>query len=388
MRVAYVSADPGVPVFGRKGASVHVREVVRALRRRGATVELFAARHGGEAPADLADVRVHRLPSPGRGPAAERERRAQRAAETLPRLLAAAGPFDLLYERYSLWSTAALDWAAGAGVPSLLEVNSPLVEEQARHRALVDRVGAERRAREAFASAGAVLTVSEPVAAWVRATRPTAAIAVVPNGVDVERFAVPRRPSAGPVTVGFVGTLKPWHGVEHLVEAVGRLAAAGRPLRLLLVGDGPQRPALEDAVAAAGIASDTSWTGAVEPDRVPALLAGVDIAAAPYPASADRYFSPLKVLEYLAAGVPVVASRIGQVPALLEGGRAGVLVPPGDSAALAAALDALAGDTQRRAELAAAGRRAAAGRSWDAVVAQALAAAARGVPASAAGRVA
>lgn len=200
MRVAYVSADPGVPVFGRKGASVHVREVVRALRRRGATVELFAARHGGEAPADLADVRVHRLPSPGRGPAAERERRAQRAAETLPRLLAAAGPFDLLYERYSLWSTAALDWAAGAGVPSLLEVNSPLVEEQARHRALVDRVGAERRAREAFASAGAVLTVSEPVAAWVRATRPTAAIAVVPNGVDVERFAVPRRPSAGPVT--------------------------------------------------------------------------------------------------------------------------------------------------------------------------------------------
>lgn len=67
MRLAYVCADPGIPVFGAKGASIHVQEVIRAFRRQGLQVRLFAMRLGGEPPADLRDLPVHCLPEPPRG---------------------------------------------------------------------------------------------------------------------------------------------------------------------------------------------------------------------------------------------------------------------------------------------------------------------------------
>lgn len=233
MRVAYVCADPGVPVFGRKGASVHVQEVVRALLRRGARVTLFASRTGGEVPAGLEGVEVRRLPRPksidGRAlPAADRERALQAADAQLPAALAAAGPFDLVYERYALWSTGALRHARATGTPSVLEVNAPLVDEQAEHRELIDAAGALRATQVAFAEADAVVAVSRPVADWARALgAPAARVHVVPNGVDPDRF--PPRAAAGrrttdPFTVGFVGTLKPWHGTEVLVDAVAAWA--------------------------------------------------------------------------------------------------------------------------------------------------------------------
>jgi glycosyltransferase involved in cell wall biosynthesis len=95
----------------------------------------------------------------------------------------------------------------------------------------------------------------------------------------------------------------------------------------------------------------------------------MDLAVAPYPDLPDLYFSPLKVYEYLAAGLPVVASAVGQVPAALEGGRLGTLVRPGDAGALADALAALRADVVRRTALRAATRAAAVERhTWRAVV--------------------
>jgi hypothetical protein len=166
MRIAYLCADPGVPVFGRKGASVHVQAVVDALARRGADVHLLAAREGGEPPAALRDVALHRLPCP-RGQPAARERTALAANSATSAALDAAGPFDLVYERHALWSHAAMEHTRASGTPGLLEVNAPLVEEQAAHRVLVDRAGAERAARRSFAAASALLAVSQPVADWL-----------------------------------------------------------------------------------------------------------------------------------------------------------------------------------------------------------------------------
>jgi hypothetical protein len=90
---------------------------------------------------------------------------------------------------------------------------------------------------------------------------------------------------------------------------------------------------------------DAEFTGAVAPDSVPGLLHECDAAAAPYPQPVpgrDDYFSPLKVYEYLAAGMPVVAPGVGQIPSILEDGRTGLLVAPGDPSAFAAALLRLA----------------------------------------------
>ncbi|HEV8115653.1 MAG TPA: glycosyltransferase, partial [Acidimicrobiales bacterium] len=95
--------------------------------------------------------------------------------------------------------------------------------------------------------------------------------------------------------------------------------------------------------------------GAVDPVAITTLLHRMDVAVAPYPASAT-YFSPLKLYEYLAAGLPVVASRVGQIPDVIEDGRTGRLCPPEDPCALAEAVLGLRKDPEAAAALAAAGR--------------------------------
>ncbi|MFF2453066.1 glycosyltransferase family 4 protein, partial [Isoptericola sp. NPDC058082] len=193
MRVAYVSSDPGVPVFGRKGSSVHVQAVLRELVRAGCEVHVVTTRPGDDTPADLADVVVHRVPVTPTGSTAGRERALQDAdaqvGDLLDGLNQRAG-IDLVYERYSLWGTAATAWARDAGVPSVLEVNAPLVAEQRTHRDLVDEVGAERCARAAVGAATAVVAVSGPVAAWAadRAGEHPAKVHVLANGVDTARI--------------------------------------------------------------------------------------------------------------------------------------------------------------------------------------------------------
>jgi len=106
MRVAYICADLGVPIFGTKGCSVHAQEVLRALRACGAEIELFAARLDGDPPPDLRSLRVHELPSLAGSDLAARERAALGANRSLVAALEGAGPFDVVYERYSLWSFA------------------------------------------------------------------------------------------------------------------------------------------------------------------------------------------------------------------------------------------------------------------------------------------
>ncbi len=402
-RVAYVCADPGIPVFGTKGASVHIQELVRAWRARGAEVEVYAVRRGDDVPADLADLPVHVVPvAKDRDPAA-REVAQQRAAAELAEMVAASGP-DVVHERYSLFSTVlprvrrAL--RAGVGrtgeprVTTVLEVNAPLVDEQRTHRVLVDEAGAAQALALQLGAADVVACVSEPVAAWVRGhlgaddraaadvlgaahashhacagtvrhiRRPAhgcdtpflhrgagPAVVVTPNGVNTDRIRPVTPDLGGDPVVVFVGTLKPWHGVEDLVRAA---ALARVPWRLRLVGDGPQRTALGELAAEHGV--DLEMVGAVAPEQVPAALEGALVAVAPYPDSGDHYFSPLKVYEYAAAALPVVASRIGQIPEVVQDGTTGVLVPPSDPAALAAAVDGLAADPDAARRMGAAAR--------------------------------
>ena len=360
MRIAYVCTDPGVPVFGRKGASVHVQAVLTALLRRGGEVHLITARTGGTPPPELAGVQVHEITRARHTDPGEREVACQQAdaevADILDRLHRAQG-LDLVYERYALWGRSASAWSRAAGLPHLLEVNAPLVTEQAKHRVLVDRAGAEAVAAAAISATTAALCVSDQVADWARgyADDPTR-VHTVANGVDTTRITPAPMADGSTFTVGFVGTLKPWHGVETLLEAVALMLADDPSYRLLLVGDGPQRAALQDLADRLGIAAQTELTGALDPVAIPDQLHRMHVAVAPYPAAADFYFSPLKMYEYLAAGLPTVASMVGNLPDLLGQGRLGVLVEPEEPRKLADAITALRQDPQRRRRLGQAGR--------------------------------
>jgi glycosyltransferase involved in cell wall biosynthesis len=369
MRIAYICADPGVPVFGTKGCSIHVQEIIRALSRLGHEVTLFARRRGGEAPADLADIHYVDLAKPDATAGSARELQLVQLDADIAPLLDLHGPFDMLYERYALWSLAAVKWAQRNGVPSVLEVNAPLVEEQATHRELAHRELAEMLSSETFYAAHRIVAVSTGVARWlVRDGVDSAKIDVLANGVDAARFAPAFDLQNAEPVIGFVGTLKPWHGLDILVDAAAQLNTQDIPFRLLLVGDGPERATVEHALADHGLTNRTELTGAVAPAEIPALLARMDIAVAPYPDLDDFYFSPLKVMEYMAAGRAVIASRIGDIDGLIRHDETGLLCKAGDRQALAQALDELIRSPQSRSRLGSAARlHAVTELGWDSV---------------------
>lgn len=393
MRVAYISTDPGIDAFGTKGASVHLQAIVRAMLRRGASVDLVTPRADGDAAPDLAAdprLRIHRLPKVRTAGLAEREVGLLGSEAATAGILDGLGSLDLVYERYALWSHTATAWARAHGVPSVLEVNAPLPVEQATHRGLVDAAGAYATTRASLTNASAVFGVTDTVADWARSLshRPER-VATIANGVDT-RAVTPRRTplhdgGEAPFTLGFVGTLKAWHGVETLLEALTVLdrgisgPSPGPEIprkgawRLLIVGDGPRAGDLRALAERLGVAELVEWTGAVAAHEVPALLRRMDVACAPYPALTDFYFSPLKVTEYLAAGLPVIASAVGSLPALLGHGAHGDLVAPDDPTAIATAAQALRADVVRRRALREDNRAAALTQDWDHVLGATLA---------------
>ncbi len=362
MRVAYVCTDPGVPVFGRKGCSIHVQAVLREMVAAGCEVTLVARRFDGELPADLYSIRVCELKSIKTRVTADREQLLSAANRELRIELERAQPFDLVYERYSLWSNAAMQFAAVNGVASILEINAPLVREQATHRELIDRELAVELSHNALQLAQVRLAVSAGVANQIRADFELSAdeqIDVVPNGVTPERFAAARRQvghrlnhvdASNSFVVGFVGTLRPWHGLTTLGAAFTELHHRVPSAKLLIVGDGHAREELEAELSPAA-RDATIITGALQHDGVPLWMAQMDVAVAPYPKSDGFYFSPLKVLEYFATGLPVVCSSASTFGGLVNEFNA-MFFDAGDSANLAAVLQRLHDDLGQRRRLA------------------------------------
>jgi glycosyltransferase involved in cell wall biosynthesis len=357
VRIVYLCADRGIPLLGAKGASVHLRSLAAALARRGNETILACRRLDGDNPPP-SGVRVERLP-----PSEEEQ---PGWIETLLRDAMA----DVLLERYSLDSGPGLEAAKRVGVRYVLEVNAPLVEEAARYRGLTDAASCRERERSLIAASDRVIAVSSGILTHALASGAAAGrVRVIPNGVDLALFRRARRGRirahlglGGKVVVGFAGSLKPWHGVIELVSAFAGLTGRAQ---LLLVGDGPEREAVAQAAGRLGLEGRVIMTGAVPHACVPDYLSAMDVGVAPYLPQERFYFSPLKVAEYMAAGLPVVASDQGDLPALLAG--AGLLVPPGETARLAGALCQLVGDEESRLRLGRAARAKARTLSWDRV---------------------
>jgi L-malate glycosyltransferase len=172
------------------------------------------------------------------------------------------------------------------------------------------------------------------------------------NGINLERFAPPPNGRPGPPTAIAVANLIPEKGVHLLVEAFSRIDLP--EARLQIVGDGPELGRLQDLARSRGIESRVTFMGLR--DDVHALLQRAHVLV--HPCVWEEAFG-LNLAEALATGCPVVASRIGATPEIVTDRDTGLLLPPGDIDALAAAVGSILGDSALREQLGTRARRSA-----------------------------
>lgn len=339
-------------IQSRDGQSVHIEELVGALRAQGHEVLVVgpsfyqASDFGGES---STVARLRRLLPGAAGEAAE-------LAYNVPayrRLARACRDFkpDLIYERCNLLFLAGTWLARRTGLPLYLEVNSPLAAERTQHGTLRLQRLAHALERLVWRSATRVLPVTQVLADVVAAAGvPRDRLRVVPNGVVLERFPEQPERAEAVVTLGFVGFVRDWHGMDALIR---QMASDPAPLRLVVVGDGPARPDLEALAAGLGLADRVRFTGVVEHALVPAAVAGFDIALQP---KVVAYASPLKIFDYMAAGRAIVAPDQPNIREILRHEETALLFNPADPNALWQAVQRLAADPALRARLGAAAR--------------------------------
>lgn len=191
---------------------------------------------------------------------------------------------------------------------------------------------------------------------------PAGSLTLVPNGVEVEAFATAEPDPGlrdGP-TLLFVGRLERRKGLAHLCRAYAGLRARHPDLRLVVVGDGPERAPCERALPA-GVAEGVTFLGRVEQGDLPGMYACADVVVAP---SLGGESFGVVLLEAMAARRPVVASDIPGYRTVLRDGVEGRLVPPGDVDALEQALDALLGNPALREAMAAEAAASVAAYDW------------------------
>jgi len=266
---------------------------------------------------------------------------------------------DILYERYTLFNFAGLATARRKGIPLVLEVNAPLAYERATYEHLALQRLAQQCERSVCSKSNLVVVVSTPLKDYLLTQKvPASHVVVLPNGVDPEifypdpvagrevrcRYGIPLEA----VVVGFAGILRPWHGVELLFEAIAQMREGRDKLHMLIVGDGPSRQQLEQLATARGIQDLVTITGRVPHRDIPRYLNAFDIGVS---LRAPFYASPMKVLEYMATGIAVVAPRMPNLQDLINEDQNGMLFRAEEIGNLITVLSSLLQDSQKRRRL-------------------------------------
>lgn len=381
---------------------LHIRAVCSALRQRGHAVQLLTFRaQQAQVTADEAfqawQPAVQPITTGNTFRAVERPIRFAQSRLRLPYLrlfdslryaeavYRSCGDCDALYERHWLHSYGGLLAARRLGVPLVLEINGDILQEYRQLNMKLSRT--QWRAlhfiiARTFRYADHLIAVSEPLRQTLltKWSLNPKKVTVVPNGVAIERFQ-PMTPvqiaatrqrfqlNGSPIVV-FVGTFKPWHGLDQLLEAFASLSPE-RNTQLLLIGDGPMREQLEEQAQKLQIEQRVSVTGLLPPDDVAALLTAADIAVlSPRATPAAQAQSPMKLFEYMAAGRAIIAPALPNIESVLRHGRNGYLVAADDAQALASAIQLLLDDQTLRKQLGQAARlQAVQQHSWDAAAA-------------------
>lgn len=339
MRVVYVSTLAG------GGPVSHLRDLAPAVAEEGADVEVVVATGALAAAFEAAGIRAHVAPLASKYDAAGGAR--------MLRLLRGADVVHTQDRRAGWLARPAARLTGAAVVHTLHGLPEEIAASVGRDGLVVAPGVSARRVRwllsgylpleGALARLGAVVTVSHAMRDFlVRHGVPRGRVEVIPSGIDVRRHERPR--AHEPPRVGVVTKLEHWKGVDVLVDAAARIDL---PFELHVFGDGSLRDELGRRARDAGVAATFHGEVTDARDRV----AGMDVFV--LPSRAENL--PIAILEAMAEALPVVASRTGGIAELVADGETGLLAPPDDSAALAAAIESLLRDPERGRALGAAG---------------------------------
>jgi glycosyltransferase involved in cell wall biosynthesis len=320
------------------GTENYLTRIARDVRDHGVAMEICALERVGSNVAELerAGIRVHATPY---------ERRAQasntltllRTVDTIRRIVRSGG-FDIVHT-YLFWSDVL--GVAGAKLAGCRRI---IVSRRALHSWAHSKSaffhGLEQlsnvMADELVANSSAVLRDVEEHEKHLPAIR-----TVIYNGIDVADYQPARRTADGRLRLVTVGALAPRKGQEYAIEALAMLASQGIDATMDLVGSGPDEARLRRNVAAAGLDGRVNF-------------AGEQVDPRPYLARADIFVLPSRqegfsnaILEAMASGLPVVATSVGGNAEAVIDGEGGLIVPPEDGPALAAAIGGLAKNRPR-----------------------------------------
>ncbi len=348
------------------GQAVHIRSLIAAFVEQGhsvyeeALVRRMQAPAGGPVMAPPKPVRVEEQPARIAGgwsalgsiPRFMRElAEYSYAVPARHRLVQAGRGFgaELLYERYAFGNTAGVSAARQLGIPLILEVNSPMVLELTKTRGITFKGLARRTENWVFQQADLVCVVTQVLGDMLvdLGVDPSRLI-VTPNGVNLKAFSKPDRERAreqlglagvqGPV-LGFVGYSRPWHRLDLVVDGLSRPELA--QAHLVLIGEGPAHPELAQRAIHAGVSDRVHFAGSRPHIEIPSLLPAFDLGLVP---AINPYASPLKLHEYMAAGIPSVVPDQPNLREVLNDGVEAVFFRAEDGGALVEAVIRLVRD--------------------------------------------
>ncbi len=371
MKILYLCADPGIPVFGRKGCSTHVRETCLVLERLGHQVRLLCSnddgdRDGSSLQVDLVEPpRSRKLSFDGRHILLN-----YRFGRRLDQLVREWQP-DAIYERYTLYNTAGSRAARRYDLPRLVELNAFLTREQEGRI----RLGSLARfvERRIVRQSPCIIVVSEPLVREISELGfPRERIVKMPMAVDLHRFSPGdgtetrrRLGLEGVFVIGYVGTLSGWHGLELLDQVAARLRQLQAPPFAFVVigGEGEKLELSRRRVREAGLADHVRFIGSVSHDEIPAHLRALDVGVVP---DTTYWSSPAKLFEYQACGIPALAPDYPAIREAMDHGCEGFIFEPLQVERMAQLALEMIRDPQRTAQMGqSARRRAERDHSWE-----------------------
>ena len=260
-----------------------------------------------------------------------------------------------VWQHHDLFQTRGLRLAKRLGVPSVLFVDAPYVWESKKwgvHRPgwewFTKRWGDSHPCREA----DLVLVVSEEVKRAVMDLGiDESRILITPCTVSQKMFDQAKgnelRKSLGLTNnfvIGWVGSFRKFHSLDILVEAFRDVSTSIPKAKLLLVGDGPERVRLQEKIESFGLNERVIFSGNVPHNEIHEYISSFDLAVLPSQSNEGFHYSPLKLREFFAAGVPVIASAVGEVETVIKQSNGGWLVPPGSKNSIVKMIEKMEAD--------------------------------------------